>query len=1251
MTRALRPLASLVALLSLPLLFAGCPMATGGLGASPLEDAVRRLGAGQASAHDQALAGFASYVLDSKPDVAAQRFAAAAKAGDPWGLWGQSELARRSLDTRERVKLLVRVCETAPRHPLCAVAARAALLSVGESPGLDALLEKSAVAILAAGAPGDAAYYLRHTAALCRRNRGDLAGAQALWTDAGQVSAASLLGPYSRHHYLEWDTAFPPEKGEAVPGAGPHGPIAPRDARAPDGRLFLSSETSTADLYYWASDVQVLEEGRYQLHALGRGTFRVLVDGAVAFDHRDFESYLPEERVVDLVLAPGRHRVVAKISRGNERDDALSLGLARADGKPSRVTFTPALGAFAPAAAPSFESAENAWPDAGSLAAALEADGGSLLASFVATRSAAERDEEGSLALAEALIAKKASAPLLVLRAETTLANHALPQRVGRGRANRDLEEALKLDPAEASVLQRLSVHARSENRFDEAADYLERARPVAAPGAWRVLLSDMRLAQARGADALAEQIARSAEALEPRLCDALELRYDLARRLDSVAQADQLIEALSACPAQDARKADHLRMRGDLAGARALFARLGEAMPLDASPKQGEAAIALAQDKPLEAAALYDQLIAAWPRHALFHKKRAEALDRAGDSAGARTEREAALRLDGSDLKLRRALAIEDGKEPLDELKVDARPLLARYEERHGKERPTTSGVYVLDASALEAHLDGSYTERTHVLAKVLNQEGVSSLAEVHLPAGAEVLTLRTLKADGRVLEPDDIAGKEGASLPGVEVGDCVEWEYLSSTPGRGVAIPGFVSPKFYFRIADGQLFHSTYSVRAPSQLGMTVDAHHLDGEPPKPTQDQGFDTVTVTREEMPTFVREPAAPTADEVLPFVQVGAGAGAAEQMTTLGDFLIELSKPNSEVAKFAQQAAAGKTDRDAVYAVYEKVMQLIKGPEASLSTRPGVTLAQERGSRLMLLKGALAALKIPSTVVLVKPFQVDPAPYLFGGAELFGYAALKVSPADGGSELVLAPAVRFMPFARIAPQAEGQDAWALPGLGEKARPFKTSGSREADGKKVTLTLALAADGTLTGKGEETFRGIEAAFLKAQLEKMSEEQRRQALEASIARTFDNGTLTELAIEESEASGAPVVLRFSFTAPGFAREEGDKLVLRGIYPSNFARRFIHQFERRTTLMMANPEKLELLDHLGAAAGRRARRPAAVRQDRDAVRALRAHREGRAGQAPGGGSGDALAGAGHPGAVPAVRRVPARGGPGRAA
>ncbi|MBI5543297.1 MAG: hypothetical protein HY901_05375 [Deltaproteobacteria bacterium] len=239
----------------------------------------------------------------------------------------------------------------------------------------------------------------------------------------------------------------------------------------------------------------------------------------------------------------------------------------------------------------------------------------------------------------------------------------------------------------------------------------------------------------------------------------------------------------------------------------------------------------------------------------------------------------------------------------------------------------------------------------------------------------------------------------------------------------------------------------------------------------------------------------------------------------------------------------------------------------------------MTLAQGRGSRLMLLKGSLAALGIPSRVVLVRPFTTDPAAYRFAGAELFNYAALQVKTAAEG-EVLLAPGIRHAPFGRIAPQAQGQEAMVLPETGEKPLALKTAGSREADGKHVALQLSLSAEGTLSGKGVETYRGLEAAFLRATLERMNQEQRHQALEAAIARTFENGALTELAIEETEEPGSPVVFRFSFVAPGFARADGDGRIIvpHGIYPSSFARRFLHQFERRTPLLIGNPEKLDL-------------------------------------------------------------------------
>jgi hypothetical protein len=1147
-------------------------------GPSPLDEAARHVlerGAKDATAREKALAGFAAYLFASDVARATSLFAEAhaADPSDPWAIHGQAELARRSLDDRGRVLRSLAICAKAPRHLLCAVGARLLDDFTGRSPGLDRGIEDRAEAALSAGAEGDTAYLLRMAVARIRRNRGDEPAAQEAMSDAGAVSAAVLLGPYSRYHALEFDEAFPPEKGEIRGGdSGPLGAITLRDTRAPDGRYSLFAEPSSADVYYLATEVDVKEGGAFLARASSpSSSVKLFVDGALAAERRAFAAYSPREIVGEMELAPGKHRLLVKLSRGTDRGE-ISLALARSDGRPASLGFSPSRGVWA-APIPAVQRQTTAFPDARALAAALEPEVGATLAAFVAARDALERDDQGAKALLAELPAKARSAAFLVLRAEAGQADGAVPQRIRAGRAQRDLEDALKLDAQEASAWLRLSIVARSDGRLDEAAAALERARPAAHKGGWRTLLSEARLAQARGVDALADDAAKRALSVEKGLCEALVLRYDFARRLDAVAAADGFLAALEHCPGSHHRAAEHLRLRGDLAGARARLERQAAASPLDPGPRQQAAQVAIAMRDPKAASAQLASLVEAWPHSALYRKRRAEALEAQGDVPGARSEREAALRIDGSDLRLRRSLAVEDGTEILDALSHDGEAALESY--LADAPRETSAGVYVLDAAAMEGHADGSITERTHVLAKVVDQRGVGKLAEVHLPAGAEVLTLRTRKRDGRSLEPENLADKDSVSLPGVEVGDFVEYEYLASTASRGPSLPGFAMPKFYFRMADGQIFRSVFEARAPKGHGLAVDAHGM--EAPVVSEEGAYDRVTAERRNAEAFVPEPGQPSVDEILPFVQVGAGAGNDELLTSFGDMLIDRTRPTLEIERFAREAAAGKQGLEAVRAVYEKVMQEVKGKEGSLTGSAAATLAQGRGSRLLLLRAALDVLGVRSRLFLVRPFGADPAPYRFPVSELFSSPALEVEVA--GQTLLLDPSVRFAPFGRLPVQAEGQDAAILPGVSERLSHFRTRSLSGDDIKKVSLTLTVSPDGVAAGEGEERYEGFEAAYLRSGLERLDEEQRKQAIEAAVSRTFRGASLTSFEVREEERSGTPVVLRYRFSTPGFARVDGNRLVLsHGIYPAGLSRRYVALFERATPLYLGSPERQDL-------------------------------------------------------------------------
>ncbi|WNZ63421.1 hypothetical protein QEG98_06695 [Myxococcus sp. MxC21-1] len=381
------------------------------------------------------------------------------------------------------------------------------------------------------------------------------------------------------------------------------------------------------------------------------------------------------------------------------------------------------------------------------------------------------------------------------------------------------------------------------------------------------------------------------------------------------------------------------------------------------------------------DATAVLQKLAAVWPRNAELVKRMADVREYAGQPAEALKLREKALAMAGDDLTLRRTEErAKTGRELLEAYAVDGREAIRAYEAE-----PVSGGsaaAFVLDAAAVRVYPDGSIVNRIHTVQKALEQSGVQEIAEVNVPRGAQVLALRTLKADGRVLEPENIEGKDTVSLPGVAVGDYVEVEYLLAEPPRGPAQPGFTASAFYFQIANQPNAWVTYTVVAPKGVGMKVDAHGM--KVPEPKVDGDLEVFHFETRRVPPFIPEPdAPPSANEYLPFVIVGAGDTGNESLVKLyGDAFQERWLRTAEVDAFARKAAEGKSGLDAVKALHAAVMQRFSGRDASLSQTAASTVAQDRGSRLTVMKAGLNALGIPSRVVAVRTFNTDPSAYTF-----------------------------------------------------------------------------------------------------------------------------------------------------------------------------------------------------------------------------------------------------------------------------
>ncbi|MGZ3480216.1 MAG: hypothetical protein ACXU81_07685, partial [Myxococcaceae bacterium] len=847
--------------------------------------------------------------------------------------------------------------------------------------------------------------------------------------------------------------------------------------------------------------------------------------------------------------------------------------VSRADGQPSGVRFSAARGAAPRWDGAKLEDAPGFTPDAVSVEAALEKEAGRSLATFLAARDTQTRDVDGARRLLAALGPLPPAAAWNILSADLALRDRSLPTKVGQGRATRDLEVAVERDPRNTGALLARGLLAVNDQRVDQAVALAAKARAAHTPVGTQVLGLESRIAMAQGVDAQADTLARQSLEQIPGLCEALQLRYDIARRRDAVAATDGLLDAMATCPGEQLRRVNHWKLRGQLDHALTDMRALRRRQPGEVSLGIAEADLLIALHRTDEAAALLRGLTALRPRDPTLWKRLGDTLALGKHDAEALAARQRALTLDGSDLSLRRMVErSRTGKEILAAFAIDGRAALKAFDQRGSN--VDGSSVLVVDAAATQAFADGSTVDRIHTVEKVLDQSAVARVAEVQVPQGAQMLALRTLKADGTVLEPESL-DKDTVSLPGVGVGDAVESEYLLAHPSRRAASPGWTAGAFYFQVAGVADDWATYAVTAPRGSDMSVDAHNMRAPPVKTEGDQ--DVLRMEVRGSPALVPEPnSPPSGTEQLPFLVVGSGdTGPDGLLTATGDALAARAQRTFEVEAFAHAAAAGKSGLDAVRAIHAAVMERIPGRDSGLGLTAAATLAQDRGSRLWLLKAALEAEGFPARLAMVRTFGADPNPYRFPNEALFPYACLRVE-VPGQQPVWLDTVIRFGPFGVLPEQAGNSEAYLLPEPGRPLVALKTPKQQPEGGREVTLELALAVDGTLSGDVLEVYRGFEAAQLGETLEGVSNEQRDQALQQALSRYFGGAQLSNLRLDVKRAVGAPVSLRYHFVAPRFARVDEDRMTLGPLtYPAQIGRRYVTLGTRRSPLFIDSTEQ----------------------------------------------------------------------------
>lgn len=1140
-----------------------------------LEGASRAVAAGSTEASALALAGFRALLVDGDAALAGARFdeALARDEAEPWALYGKGLLAAQRAHPELVLDHTLELLERVRRHPLKVVAARQVLELTGQAKSFDEAVRARVPAILEGELPADAAHLLRAALVNAHRDLDQLAQASAVLADMGVPTVATLVGPFSPWHQLSMAEETPVERSGSLTdlGAGPYGPLTPRTLRFADGRFALSGEPSAGDVYVLAVDVTVEGTATWVLRTVTSMDHVAVMDGTRVLSRLTWQRPLPTLTTQALTLAPGRHRLVVRMARENQAGH-LMIALHRLDGRPARLAFAPASGP-APrwSGGVDLVEAPGLFASPGELARQLTPSVGAALAGFVAARDGLGRDPDGASALVATLAEHLDSPSVSALEADAALADRAVPSRVGRGRAARELEAALAKDRHLIAAQLTLARLALDDNRPLDALEAVKASRARdASPGApLHALQAHVELSL--GLDAAAAVSAAKASEAVPGFCDGLLLEYDVARRRDAVAEADQLLAQTSHCSGYLPRAAEHLRARGRLEDAQRQYAAL-----LEQDESQASAAISLsgllaARRRFDEAVAVLHRQRAVWPRNPQLLKALGDVEEQAGRAKEALAAREAALAIDGADLRLRRQVErAKTGQELLQQEAVSTEDAIASYESAPGSEDATSA--FVLDFAAIQAFPDGSMVDRIHIIQKALDQQGVQEVAEVQIPEDAVVLTLRTLKPDGRRLEPEHIEGKDDVSLPGVQVGDMVEYEFLLAHPSRGPGQPGFTASNFYFQIARQPNARSTYVVKAPLGSGLKVDAHNVVAPAPVVEGDQ--EVFRHEERKVPPYIPEPGGPpSGNEWLPFVSVGAGQeGHLGVLNAYADAFFDRGLVTDEVRRFATSAAKGASGLEALKAVYAAVMDKLSGRDAGLAVSAGASVAQDRGSRTWLLYASLRALGIDARLAAVRTFTADPAPYLFPAEGLFNYVCIVVRQPDGAL-VWLDPLIRYAPFGELPELATGRrEAWLLPEPGRPTERVETPPATRAVTKDVRLTMRLSEQGRLSGDGVETYSGFEAAQLAEALESLSAEQREQALQSALSRYFGGADLSDLEVDAQRRVGGTVTVSYHFEASHFARVDAPGRLVAGAltFPHQLGRRYLTTATRVTPLFI---------------------------------------------------------------------------------
>jgi len=243
-----------------------------------------------------------------------------------------------------------------------------------------------------------------------------------------------------------------------------------------------------------------------------------------------------------------------------------------------------------------------------------------------------------------------------------------------------------------------------------------------------------------------------------------------------------------------------------------------------------------------------------------------------------------------------------------------------------------------------------------------------VEKYGEVELPRGAEILELRTIRADGSIAEPELTSAKATISMPGLLPGDAVDEEYVVH-----VASTQDDAFSFTFGSFRAPILHARFIVLTPANAHQVVIA--TSGAPAlTESRIDGLHVRAWEKNDIPQSVDEVASAKRD-LLPTVRVlpAFERGWEDVRDDLRAVAIDAARVGPRVRALVQ-SVHGDLDDVLARKLYRLAISSAKSWSAEFDDEtPSAeqTLSERSGSRTVLLLAMAHALNIHADLVLAR----------------------------------------------------------------------------------------------------------------------------------------------------------------------------------------------------------------------------------------------------------------------------------------